>query len=49
MRPLSLGVLSKGHCPGLVTGSDNVTERKSMILKILARDETLCPSDYVKN
>ena len=50
MRPFTLqSFMSKGHCQGLVTGDDNATGCKLMILNRPAHHETFCPSDDFSN
>ena len=46
MRPFTpQSFMTKGHCPGLVTGDNNVTGCKLMNLNRPAHHETFCPSD----
>jgi hypothetical protein len=36
----SFKILVRGHCPGVVTGGDNVTHKHFMEMRRLDRDET---------
>ena len=46
MRPFTpQNFMSKGHFPGLVTGDENATGCKLMILNRPAHHETFCPLD----